>query len=349
MQLDLQPFCRFEGQLVTLDLHTGGEPIRLVVDGLPRIPGDTINAKRLYVRRELDHVRRLLTREPRGHQDMFAGILTEPVSDEGDFGVVFMDAGRYPYMCGHGVIGAVTGFIEMGWLGAKSPETPVVVDSPSGPVRARAGVRGQADGRLSVEWVAIQLESAFALQLDQPLDVPGLGCLTVDVCFAGGFFVMISADQIDADLAPENACQLAAWGMAAMDAGNQQLKVRHPTRPYIDSVDVVEFYDPRGHASRLGKNFVVLGEGHVDRSPCGTGTCAKMALLHRRGELAVGETFTNHGLLDTTFEGQIVRETTVGAVPAIVPEIRGSAHITGLHRFIVRPGDPFPEGFLIPQ
>ncbi|MGD9029830.1 MAG: proline racemase family protein [Anaerolineae bacterium] len=359
MRLDTRAFAEFENQLVTLDLHAGGEPIRLLIDGLPSIPGETINDKRLHVGEHLDQVRLLLTQEPRGHRDMFAGIITDPVSEQGDFGLVFMDARRYPYMCGHGIIGAVTGLIEMGWLEAKGPETAVVVDSPSGPIQACARVRQRADGRPRVESVAIRLESAFAFLLDQPLEVPGLGHLTVDVSFAGGFFVMIPADQIEGDLVPENAPQLARWGMASIEAGNQQLSVQHPTRTYIDTIDVAEFYDPAGHSQRLGRNFVVLGEGHVDRSPCGTGTSAKMALLHRRGELAVGQTFVNRGLLGTTFEGRIVAESTVGdpatglghragqMLPAIVPEIRGAAHVTGLHRFILTPEDPFPEGFLI--
>lgn len=355
MHLDTKPFSQFEDQIVTLDLHVGGEPIRLLIDGLPPIPGETINDKRLYMSENLDHVRLLLTQEPRGHRDMFAAVITDPISEEGDFGIVFMDPRRYPYMCGHGIIGAVTGFIEMGWLEAEGAETTlrqaqdtaVVVDSPSGPVHARARVRGRSDGHPRVESVAIQLESAFALLLDQPLDVPELGRITVDVSFAGGFFVIISADQVGLPLVPENAPTLARWGMAAIEAGNQQLKLQHPTRTYINTVDVAEFYDPTDHPQARGKNFVVLGEGHVDRSPCGTGTSAKMALLHRRAELAVGQIFVNEGLLGTTFEGRIVKETTVGSIPAIVPEIRGTAYVTGLHRFAVTPDDPFPEGFLI--
>jgi proline racemase len=353
MQLETRTF-KFENQITTLDAHAGGEPIRLVIAGMPPIPGETINDKRLYISENLDHVRLLLTREPRGHRDMFAAIITEPVSDEGHFGIVFMDAGRYPYMCGHGIIGAVTGFIEMGWLedfgefsrAVKDGEAAVVVDSPSGPIHARAHVK-RASGRLRVESVAFQMESAFAFLLDQSLEVPELGRLTVDVSFAGGFFVMVAADQIGVPLTLDNAPKLARWGMAMIEAGNQQLRVQHPTRTYINTIDVVEFYDPIGHPQARGKNFVVLGEGHVDRSPCGTGTSAKMALLHQRGELAVGQTFVNEGLLGTTFEGRIVEETTVGTLPAIVPEIRGTAHVTGLHRFVLTPDDPFPEGFLI--
>ena len=357
MRLDINAFSGFENQIVTVDSHTAGEPTRLVISGLPPIPGQTTNDKRLYISENLDHVRLLLTREPRGHRDMLAAIVTEPVSEEAEFGLVFMDVRRYPYMCGHGTIGAVTTFLEMGWLGCQEPETVVVVDSPSGLIRARACVE-RTDRGPRVESVALQMESAFVFLPDQSLEVPGLGRLTVDVSFAGGFFVMVSANQIGLALTADNAPELARWGMAIIEAGNQQLRGQHPTRTYIDTIDVVEFYDPAGHPKARGKNFVVYGEGHVDRSPCGTGTCAKMALLHRRGKLAVGQTFVNEGLLGTTFEGWVVGETTVGnpslprlrsgqCLPAIVPEIRGTAYLTGLHRFVVTSGDPFPEGFLI--
>ncbi|HID62421.1 MAG TPA: hypothetical protein EYP49_06725 [Anaerolineae bacterium] len=350
MQLDTEAF-KFENQIVTVDSHTAGEPTRLVIAGLPPIPGRTINDKRLYISENLDHVRLLLTREPRGHRDMLGAVVTEPVSEGADFGLVFMDARRYPYMCGHGTIGAVTTFIEMGWLTAQEPETVVVVDTPSGRVRTRARVRtpdsNGPGGRQRVESVAFQMEPAFAFLLDQSLEVPGLGRLSVDVSFAGGFFIMVSADQIGLAFTPDNAPTLARWGMAIIEAGNQQVPVQHPTRTYINTIDVVEFYDPTGHPQARGKNFVVYGEGHVDRSPCGTGTCAKMALLHRRGELAVGQPFVNEGLLGTTFDGLILGETTVGDWPAIIPQAAGRAYITGFHRFVLDPGDPFPEGFLL--
>ena len=344
---------QFPTRLLSIDSHTAGEPTRLVVDGLPPIPGQTINAKRLYISEHLDYVRLLLTREPRGHRDMLAAIVTEPVSEGAAFGVVFMDACRYPYMCGHGMIGAVTTLIEMGWLEAQEPETVVIVDSPSGPVHTRARVRkempesGEPVERLRVESVTIQMESAFAFLLDQPLEVPGLGRITVDVSFAGGFFVMVSADQIGLALTPDNGLELTRWGMLITEAGNQQLKVQHPTRPYINTIDVVEFYDPAGHPQGRGKNAVIYGEAHMDRSPCGTGTSAKMALLHRRGELALNQPFINAGILDTTFEGRLVAETKVGDLPAVVPEVRGSAHVTGVHQFVLSPRDPFPEGFLV--
>jgi len=351
----MQPFAmaerflqQFPDRILTVDSHTAGEPTRLVVGGLPPIPGRTINDKRLYLGEHLDHVRLLLAQEPRGHRDMLAAIVTEPVTEGAAFGIVFMDACRYPYMCGHGTIGAVTTLIEMGWLAAPEPETDVVVDSPSGPVHTTARVRVDAPtGRVCVDSVAIQMESAFAFLLDQPLDVPGLGRITVDVSFAGGFFVMVSADQVGLALTPENGPDLIHWGMAITEAGNQQLRVQHPTRAYINTVDVTEFFDPAGHAQGRGKNAVIYGEAHMDRSPCGTGTAAKMALMHRRGELAVDQPFLNQGILGTTFEGRVVAETAVGDLPAIVPEVRGSAYVTGVNQFVLDPREPFPRGFLV--
>jgi len=356
----MQPFTivqrfleQFPDRLLTIDSHTAGEPTRLVVGGLPPIPGETINDKRLYISENLDHVRLLLAQEPRGHRDMLAAVVTEPVTEAAAFGVVFMDACRYPYMCGHGTIGAVTTLIETGWLPAQEPETVVVVDSPSGPVHTRARVRkerlgpGKIGERMRVDWVAIQMESAFAFLLDQPLEVPGLGRITVDISFAGGFFVMVSVDQVGLALTPDNGAELTRLGMAITEAGNQQITVQHPTRTYINTIDVVEFYDPAGHGRSRGKNAVVYGEAHMDRSPCGTGTSAKMALMYRRGELALNQPFINEGILGTTFEGRLMAETTVGEIPAVVPEVRGSAHITGVNQFILDPRDPFPRGFLI--
>jgi proline racemase len=346
----------FEDALLCIDSHVGGEPARLVVGGLPPISGGTTNDKRLYLSDNLDQIRLLTTREPRGHRDMFASVLVEPESKDAAFGLVYMDARRYPYLCGHATIAAVSAMIELGLLEAVIPETRVVVDTPSGSWETVAQVRKNIspDGRrFRVESVAIRPEIAFAFLLDQPLQVPNLGNIQVDVSFTGGFFVMVSADQIDMELSVENAPQLARLGMDIIEAGNAQLEVQHPQREYINTIDVVEFFDPRGHKDGRGKNFVVLGEGHVDRSPCGTGTCAKLALLHKREQLKVGESFVNEGLLGTTFDAHIVRESSIKnpktgeSLPAIIPEISGAAHIIGLHNFVLTQEDPFPEGFLI--
>jgi proline racemase len=336
-----------EHPVQTVDLHVAGEPMRLAFAGLPEIAGDTINDKRLDVSRRFDDLRGLLSREPRGHRHMFAGIVTPPCHEGCDFGIIFMDARRYPYMCGHGIMAAVTAFIEMGWLAAPVGDVPVAVDTPAGLVQATAKVSRTSQGKIRVQSVVVRMESAFVLFTDQPLAVPEYGKVVVDIVFAGGFFAMVSVDQIGLVLTLKHLSELARLGMASIQAGNEQLQVVHPIRPYIQTIDVVEFYDPKGHAHLRGKNVVILGEGQVDRSPCGTGTAAKMALLHHRSQIRPGQPFINEGPSGVTFEGMIVEETTVADRPAIVPEIRGSAYITGVHWFVRRSDDPFPEGFLV--
>ncbi|HEC33836.1 MAG TPA: hypothetical protein ENI37_03875 [Chloroflexi bacterium] len=333
---------RFPDWLLTIDSHTAGEPTRLIVGGIPPIPGRTVADKRLFLINEWDHIRLRLTREPRGHRDMIAAVVTEPVTDGADFGLIYMDACRYPYLCGHATIGAVTTLIEVGIVQAVEPETFVTIDTPSGPVEATARVRAG-----KVESVAIRLAPSFVYSVDQPLDIPGWGRILVDMVCVGGFFAMVSTQQIGLELNPRNAGCLIELGMRIINAANEQLIVRHPTRPGVTTVDVVEFYEPLDPQEGQGLGAVIYGESHVDRSPCATGTSAKMTLLHHRGQLALNQPLINAGILGTTFEGRLVRETKVGDLPAVVPEVRGSAYITGIHQFVLDPRDPFQEGFLI--
>lgn len=332
----------FPHRVVSLDSHTAGEPTRLIVGGIGPFPGNTMEAKRRYVMENLDDVRVQLTREPRGHRGIFAAIVTEPVSEKGDFGLVYMDPRRYPYLCGHATIGAVSTLIGTRAVDALTPETTVVVDTPSGPMKASARIRNGL-----VESVGIEMVPSFVYEEDRTLDVAGLGKIVVDTVCVGGFFVMVSADQIDLELIPANSAGLVRLGMTLIETANRQLKVHHPTRPEVTTVDVAEFYDPSEHSRRRGKTVVVYGEAHMDRSPCGTGTAAKMTLLHHRGRLGINETFTNEGPLGSVFEGRVVEEMTIGDLRGVVTEIRGSAHITGIHEFVLDARDPFPRGFLL--
>jgi len=333
---------QYPDRLLTIDSHTAGEPTRLIVGGLPPIPGATVAEKRQCLMRDWDHVRLQLTREPRGHRDMVAALVTEGTSEGADFGLIYMDARRYPYLCGHATIGAVATLIQAGVVEAVEPETTVIVDTPSGPAEAVARVR---DGQ--VDSVTIQLAPSFVYGENLDLDVPGLGRIQVDTVCVGGFFAMVSVEQIGLALTLHNVDRLIALGMRIIEAANQQLTVRHPTRPEVDTVDVTEFYDLSEHKLGRGVSAVVYGESHIDRSPCGTGTSAKMALLHHRGKLALDQPFVNAGILGTTFEGRLVAEIKVGQLPAVLPEVRGSAHITGIHQFVLDPRDPFPRGFLL--
>jgi proline racemase len=296
-----------------------------------------------YFKDNLDHIRLQLTREPRGHRDMMAALVTEPTTDGADFGLIYMDARRYPYLCGHATIGAVTTLIETGILQpSNATETTVIVDTPSGAMEARAFIE---DG--TVESVAIQMVPSFVYRTNETLHVPDLGEIFVDTVCVGGFFAMISADQIGLELIPKNGPQLIELGMTIIDMANQQLEVRHPVRPEVTTVDVAEFYDPSEHDRGLGKNVVVYGEAHMDRSPCGTGTAAKMTLLHHHGQMGLHQPFRNLSPLKSAFDARIVGETMIGDLEGVIVEIRGSAHITGMHEFIFDPQDPFPQGFLI--
>ena len=333
---------KFPVRIKTIDSHTAGESTRLIVSGLGPIPGRTMAEKLTHFQHNFDHVRLALTREPRGHRDILAALLTEAVSPRSRFGLIYMDARRYPFLCGHATIGAVTTLIEAGMIEITDPAERITVDTPSGPMETRVTM---SSGRLAA--AAVRTVPSFVYRTDQLLDVPGHGRLKVDTVCVGGFFVMVSADQIGLPLEAVHAAELTQLGMRVIESANRRLVVRHPLRPEVRTVDVVEFYDTADHARRRGRSVVIYGEAHMDRSPCGTGTAAKLTLLHHRGLLKVNQSFVNAGPLGTTFDAHIVAETRVGKHQAVEVEIQGTAHITGLQEFVIDPSDPFPEGFLL--
>ncbi len=270
---------RYPDRILTIDSHTQGEPTRLLIGGVGTLPGSTMKDKRDYFESRYDHVRMLLTREPRGHRGIMAAVVTEPVSPEGKFGLFYMDARRYPYLCGHATIGAVASLIEAGALDTDDGDTLITVDTPSGPLDAHTRIR---DGR--VESVAIDMVPSFVFDTGRELEIAGFGKASVDLVCVGGFFAMVSARSIGIDLVPENSHRLIPLGMAVIEAANRALSVYHPERPEVNTVDVTEFYDEDPQTG-TGKSVVIYGESNMDRSPCGTGTTARMTLLHHRGKL----------------------------------------------------------------
>ncbi len=335
---------RYPDQFVTIDSHTQGEPTRLLIGGAGELPGRTMIEKKEFFASRYDHLRLLLTQEPRGHRGMFAAVVTEPVSPEAKFGLIYMDAKRYPYLCGHATIGAVTTLIETGAIEAEDGDTAMTVDTPSGPLQAHTRV---ANGR--VLSVGIDMVPSFVFKTDCPLEVPGFGQVTVDLVCVGGFFAMVSAESIGIDLTRENSQELISLGMAIIESANRQLQVYHPQRLEVNTIDVTEFYAeaPEGKHGKSGSSVVTYGESHMDRSPCGTGTTAKMTLMHHKGKLSPGEIYKNASPLGTVFEGRIVRELTLGEFGGIIGQIRGSATITGYHQFVIDQNDPFQQGFLL--
>lgn len=333
--------ARYDRKITTIDSHTQGEPTRLLISGVEDIKGLTMAAKRDDFQARYDHLRCLLTREPRGHRDMFAAAVTEPVSGEAHFGLIYMDARRYPYLCGHATIGAVTTLIETGAIEAAEGEPVIMVDTPSGPLKTYPLIK---NGR--VLSVGIDMVPSFVSQSDIPLEVPGFGNLNIDLVYVGGFFAMVSAASAGLDLVLANSRKLISLGMAIIEAANNALLISHPERPEVSTVDVTEFYH-EGAEKKKGTSVVIYGEAHMDRSPCGTGTTAKMTLMHHRKILNQGEVYTNGCLLGTVFEGQIVKEVMVGGRKGIIGRITGSAAVTGYHQFVVDSTDPFQKGFLL--
>jgi proline racemase len=336
--------ARFLKCISTIDSHTAGEGTRLVMSGLPLVPGQTMAEKLAYAEEHLSWVPGLLLLEPRGHKDLFGAILVPPCSPTADIGVLFMDNKDYEPMCGHAVIGIVTTLLETGMFEMVEPETLITLDTPSGPVRAHAQIM---DGHV----LAVSFENvpSFIYRSDVTLKVSEGGDLVVDVVFGGLFFVFVNARHLEIELIPDNAARLAGLGMRILAAANEQVPVRHPELPHIDRIIDLRFYvEPVGDGAD-SRNVVILGDHMIDRSPCGTGTCAEVALRYARGQLSLDELFVTESIIGTRFTGQVIAETQVGSssevFPAVIPKVTGSAYITGFHQFVLDGEDPFPEGF----
>lgn len=331
----------YQHVFTAIDTHTAGEPTRIVVAGVPFL-GGSMAEKRRRLQEEFDFVRTALMHEPRGHSDMFGAIITEPVTPGASMGVVFMDTGGYLAMCGHGSIGAVTAALETGIVPRREPETQLTMDTPAGPIRARAQVQ---NGR--VVQVAVQNAPSFRVYSKKALDVPSLGNVSVDVSFGGNFFVLVNAAQLQIPLHPENLPTLVRAAMELRRVANERLPVEHPTQPHINTIDLVEIYEDMPGPRKGSRNVVIFGQAQVDRSPCGTGTCAKMAAMYASGQLGPDEPFVNESILGTRFTGRLLGTRKVGPFDAVVPEIAGSAYITGFGQFVVDPEDPLGAGFLL--
>ncbi len=323
-----------------VDTHTAGEPTRIAVSPFPMLDGKTIVEKRDHFRRDFDRIRKMLMLEPRGHRDMFGAILLPPCDSRADIGLIFMDAGGYLNMCVHGSIGAVTAMIETGIVESEEPLTELDLDTPSGIVHATARVEGS-----SVKSVKIRNIPAFLYRTAE-IDLPDRK-VPVDITFGGNFFAIADAKALGVRVNPSSYKELISVGLSVKQAVNSQIKVRHPEIEHIESVDLVEICDTPTNPTANSKNATVFGVGQIDRSPCGTGTCAKMASQYAKGKLKIGEEFVNESIIGTIFRGRLTGRTKVGNFDAVFPEIDGEAHITSFSQFVLNPSDPIREGFLL--
>lgn len=333
-----------ERVITVIDSHTAGEPTRIITGGLPPIKGKTMVEKRNYFEDNFDYIRTMVMREPRGHRDMFGAALVEPVHESCDLGVIFLSTGNspqaYPYMCGHGTIGLISAAIETGMIPKREPVTQVAVDTPDGIVVGRA--RLENGEVMEVEFDSVP---AFLYKADLEVDVPGIGMVKVDIAFSGGFFVMASAKDFGVSILPQNASQLSNLGLRLRDAVNRSFQVDLPEKPYFKTVDVVELSEaPNGQCPHY-KNVVILGDGQVDRSPCGTGTSAKMAVLFSKGKLKKGEEFTHQSITGTIFKGRIKDTFEKEGFNQVINSISSPAYITGFNQLIATKNDPLKDGF----
>ena len=325
--------------IYTVESHTMGEPLRLVVGGFPNLVGKTIPEKREYFIEHYDHLRKAIMLEPRGHKDMFGAILTQPTMPEADIGVIFMHGEGFHNMCGHGTIATNTILVETGMVEVQEPVTTIKMEAPAGLVTVHVNVeQGRAKS------VSFENVPAFLYKEGAEVDVPGYGKLKIDISFGGSFFAIIDAKQLGIDICPENSSKLVDAGMAIIHAANEQIKVQHPELEHIKTIDLCEIYGPAKSEDADMQNITVF-DGQIDRSPCGTGTSAKVATLWAKGELQIGEEFVDESVINTKFIGKALRETQVGPYKAIIPEITGSAYITGHSQFFIDENDPVKYGF----
>ena len=330
---------RFEAAFTVVDSHTVGEFTRIVLSGFPEIEGDTMMERKNFLVNHCDDYRTALMLEPRGHHDMFGAIVTEPISPEADLGVIFMDTGGYLNMCGHGTIGTATVAVETGLVPVTEPYTEVVLEAPAGIIRTKVKVE---NGK-AVE-VTLTNVPAFLYKDNLTVEVDGV---TIPYCisFGGSFFALVDASKLGYNIGPSAVPALQKLGMKMLEKINKEVQVQHPTLD-ITTVDLVEFYGPTPNPENADmRNVVIFGEAQADRSPCGTGTSAKLATLYAWDEIKVGEEFRYESFTGSVFRGVIKEETTIADYKAVIPQITGSAYITGLGTYVIDPTDPLKYGF----
>jgi proline racemase len=324
--------------IAAVDSHTEGMPTRVVTGGVEPLPGDTMLERKLRFEAERDDLRLLLMREPRGHSAMSGAILQPPTRPDADWGVLFIEVSGCLPMCGHGTIGVATVLVETGMVAVTEPETVVRLDTPAGLVESRVAV---SDGR--AEAVTIRNVAAFLHARDQVAQVDGLGEVRYDWAFGGNFYALVDAASVGLEVDPARAAQLIDAGARIREAVREPV---HPVDERIAGCHHVVFHAP-GRDGAHARNATSIHPGWLDRSPCGTGTCARMASLHARGELAIGAEFVNESIIGTRFVGRLVDEVEVGGVRAVVPEVTGRAWITAMGQYLLDERDPFPAGFTL--
>jgi trans-L-3-hydroxyproline dehydratase len=329
-------------RIVTIDAHAAGEPFRVVCQGVSSLEGETMLARRRFARAHIDDLRTALMWEPRGHADMYGCLVTPPVTPGADAGVLFLHNEGYSTMCGHGIIAFATVALETGMFRTQEPETTLRIDTPAGLVTARAFVE---DGR--VRRVAFRNVASFVVELDAEAHVPGLGRVRYDLAFGGTFYAYVDAASLGLRCHPDDYRLLIERGMQIKRAIVASRPIAHPFEDDLGFLYGTIFTGPPQEPSSHGRNVCVFAEGEVDRSPTGTGLSGRVALQYTRGDLHIGQDFVVESIIGTRFTGRAVEAVRFGPYDAVIPEIEGSAYITGRHEFAIAPDDPLRGGFLL--
>ncbi len=340
--------------ITAVDAHAGGEPGRVIIGGVSDVPGATMLEKRNHLAEHGDRLRQLMLREPRGYPATCCNLVLPPTHPDADAGFVIMEQAEYPAMSGSNTICTTTVLINEGLVTVTEPITTLTLEAPAGLIRVTAEVRdGQARS------ITFENVPAFAVHIDRAVEVPEIGTVSVDVAWGGMFYALVEAASLGLTLTPDEGRDLVRLGEMVKAAAREQLPVAHPELPGVEWISIIELTGPPTAPGAHAKNTVVVSSGTLDwsrpesftgvldRSPCGTGTCARMAVLHARGQLDIGQDFVHEGILGTTWTGRLLRETAIGPYLAVVPQLTGSAWVTGRAEYVVDPDDPFPAGFTV--
>jgi len=330
-------------RITTIDMHTGGEPLRVILDGLPELKGNNVLEYRQYMKQHHDHLRRALMHEPRGHADMYGCILLPPNDEEGDFGILFLHNEGYSTMCGHAIIAITTLAVEMGWVEKKYPFTTLKIDAPCGRITSFAHLE---EGK--VKNVSFHCVPSFVVALDETIEIPGLGEIKYDLAYGGAFYAYVDARQLELELTPANYSEILRRGMQIKQAViESEQEVSHPFEEDLSFLYGTIFIGEPVSEGVDSRNVCVFADGEVDRCPTGSGLSGRMTIHHKRMEIGPDEWISVESITGSVFEGRVVEEVDFGPFRGIIPEVKGTAHITGRHEFLIDPNDPFKEGFFL--
>ena len=329
-------------EIKTIEAHTGGEPLRVIIDGYPSLPGTTILEKRRNAKENFDFIRKALMLEPRGHADMYGAIITPPETSESDFGVIFIHNDGYSTGCGHAVIALTKIFVEMELVEKKEPETTIKMDVPSGTITAFAKVENSKVS--SIRFVNVP---SFVEILDGEIEIPDYGIIKYDIAYGGAYYAIVNTDDLDIEFDSNSTNIAIKIGMIIKKFINKQVKIKHPEEPEMNFLYGVIFTFKPKNENNHSRNICVFANGEIDRSPTGTGVSARAAVHYSRNEISLNETITIESIIGSTFKVSVIEEAKIGDKDAIIPQVTGTANIIGKNTFWIDPLDEKGKGFFL--